>query len=672
MNKGLKNMKIRTKLMLVFLIMAVLILIVSLVSILNMLHTIETSREIEVEIVAPLRDLVHIKALMESSKLDGRDLLHFSDAQSHNDIIAKIERNVSEMKAILASYYDMIVADNLQDGYYAMLELFDEYVLQTKLFSNSILAEDQEDVLNDLVAISVIADSCLHIMAEMNSMKLDMGQHLTHDMVLESQFSLILLLAITAVGFLFILIFGFYFSGRMSKPLLAGVETMMKASKGDFSVRMPLDCGSEIGQLFAACNEMISYDDATAKVLHETIAKIRESAQDMLSVSSKMADNSKMLNDQTSSVSASTEEFSVSIGESANSLSTASTHITAVASSIDEMNATISTVATAAEETSTRVEQSSALVDNIQGSISKASESVMLVSDSFTSVAESVNEINTSIASVSKDCAETVEKMSNADEKAKNTNEIIQRLETGSKQIGKIVTVINEIADQTNMLALNAAIEAAGAGEAGKGFMIVANEVKELAKQTAEATDEIASQIENMQNNMPIAVGAVSEITTIINEMTVFMDSLASEIKQQGKQSDQIAEDSACAARRMKDVTTEMNSISENAQSVTKAVVDSTKGVNEIAKSTAELVVGTQEIAMNSERASNNINQINRAAKEMTVGVDDISKNINLVSSEAESVKESANTAKETSQQLLNVANEMEEFISQFQISDNK
>src|SRR5215469_9831249 len=108
-------------------------------------------------------------------------------------------------------------------------------------------------------------------------------------------------------------------------------------------------------------------------------------------------------------------------------------------------------------------------------------------------------------------------------QKAKNTNDIIQRLETASRQIGKIVDMISDIADQTNMLALNAAIEAAGAGEAGKGFMIVANEVKELAKQTAAATDEIAEQIENMQKNMPEAVGAVAEIAATINGMIEFM-----------------------------------------------------------------------------------------------------------------------------------------------------
>jgi methyl-accepting chemotaxis protein len=259
--------------------------------------------------------------------------------------------------------------------------------------------------------------------------------------------------------------------------------------------------------------------------------------------------------------------------------------------------------------------------------------------------------------------------MNDADGKAQNTNAIIQRLETASKQIGKIVSVISDIADQTNMLALNAAIEAAGAGEAGKGFMVVANEVKELAKQTSDATDEIADQIENMQKNMPEAVGAVSEITAIINGLAGFMDSFAQEITRQGKRSDQIADESNSAARRMNEITKEVNWINENAQSVTNAVLDSTKGVNEIAKSTAELVVGTQEIAMNSERAANNINEIDRAAKEMATGLVDISKTVHLINKEAGVAKDSADSAQLSSEELLKTASGMEEFILKFKIS---
>ncbi|MCL2480184.1 MAG: methyl-accepting chemotaxis protein [Spirochaetaceae bacterium] len=450
------------------------------------------------------------------------------------------------------------------------------------------------------------------------------------------------------------------------KPITVLSSFMKQAADGDFSKRVKSDFSAEITQLFDACNALVIFSDTSVLNLTETVIKVRKSAQDMLSVSSQMASNSQALNEETSSVSTAAEEFSAGMAESSSSLSTASVHISAVATSIEQINATISSVAAAAEETSTRSKQSSALVDNIQDSISKASGSVTLVSNAFNSVAQSVDEINRSILTVSEHCAVTKNKMSDADDKAKNTNMIIQRLEIASKQIGKIVNVINDIADQTNMLALNAAIEAAGAGEAGKGFMVVANEVKELAKQTATATDEIADQIENMQKNMTEAVGAVSEITELINEMTGFMNSFTSEMTQQGKRSDQIADESAAAARRMNEITTEINKLSENALSVTKTVVESAKGANEIAKSTAELVIGAQEIGMNSERVSNNIKEIDRTAKEMVSGLVDISKNIQLINEKTSAVQNNADATKSSSEGMMEIANDMEVFISKF------
>ena len=453
------------------------------------------------------------------------------------------------------------------------------------------------------------------------------------------------------------------------RPLTILSSFMKKAADGDFSVRLPADYDAEIGRLFDAANALIEYNDASITSIKQITAKIRESAQNMLEISSHMASNSRGLNEQTSTVSTATEEFSAGMTQTTNSLSTATSHINAVASSIEEINSTISAVAAAAEQTSVRVQQSSDLVDNIKNTIVTTSASINVVSDTFNSLAKSVDEINKSISVVSDHSVVAMNRMSEADGKAKSTNAIIQRLETASKQIGKIVSVISDIADQTNMLALNAAIEAAGAGEAGKGFMVVANEVKELAKQTAEATDEIADQIENMQKNMPEAVGAVSEITSIINGMTEFMNSFASEIKQQGKRSDQIADESAAAAKRMTEITTEVNKINENAVSVTKTVIESTKGVNEIARSTAELVIGTQEIAMNSERASNNIGEINRVAKEMLLGLADISKNIQFINEESGMSKESADSAQLLSEELLNTANDMEDFILKFKIS---
>ena len=532
-------------------------------------------------------------------------------------------------------------------------------------------AGNEEEAKNLLVeVIFTKEEEVIKGLFETETIYTDLVESKIHDIVVTGNVLTVLIITFIAAVIIVWILFSLLTPRSILRPFNAIYSSMMKAAAGDFSERIPTDdCGGESARLFRAYNELNAYNDDAVKTLTQAIKQMRELSQGMLSVSSDMAANSKGLSDQTSSASAATEEFSAGMTQSVSALSTANSHIGAVVSAIEEINSTISTVAAAAEETSTRVQQSNALVDSIQASISNASSSVNLASNAFNSVAESVGEINKSILVVSEQSVTARNKMSDADGRAKNTDIIIQRLEAASRQIGKIVSVISDIADQTNMLALNAAIEAAGAGEAGKGFMVVANEVKELAKQTADATDDIAEQIENMQKNMPEAVAAVSEIAAIINGMTEFMNSFAQEIARQGRRSDQISEESASAARRMNEITTEMNRISENAVSVTRTVVESSKGVNEIASSTAELAIGIQEIAMNSERTSNNIGEINRTGREMASGLMDISKNIQLINEEAGAVQENADSTKASSGELLKIASDLESYILKFKTS---
>jgi len=670
MKHFIKNIKIRTKLLAAFMFAAVMVLIIVLSALFDMQNSVGKTGELHSMIIIPLDHLSRTTMEMGNLKIEGRNALLDKNPASRNQTIQKASQMIVETKELMVQYESTILSNQAWVPYAALLERLDEYADLWNGFSSLLRAERTDEAQTYLEeTLSPVSEACIEYLSELTAIKLGNGEKLASDAIDRTRASLVWLVILFILGLLITIVFGIYFSITISSPIMKGADLMMRAAGGDLTVRLPTKYGAEIGQLFAACNLLNTYNDTSITNLKEAIMKMRESAQNMLAISSLMAANSKGLNEQTAFVSATTEEFSAAMTQSSSSLSTASAHISAVASSIEEINSTISTVAAAAEETSTRVEQSSALVDSIQNSISKASGSVTLASNAFTSVAESVNDINKSISVVSEHSVAARNKMADADDKAKNTNSIIQRLEAASKQIGKIVSVISDIADQTNMLALNAAIEAAGAGEAGKGFMVVANEVKELAKQTADATDEIADQIENMQRNMPAAVGAVLEITAIINGMTEFMNSFAQEITQQGKRSDQIAEESAAAARRMNEISTEINRISENALSVTNTVIDSSKGVNEIAKSTAELVVGTNEIAMNSERASNNISEINRAAKEMVTGLIDISKNTQLINEEAGTVQQSADSAKLLSEELLKVASDLEEFISKFKNS---
>ncbi|MCL2440568.1 MAG: methyl-accepting chemotaxis protein [Treponema sp.] len=664
--KAISNMKLRAKLLSAFLVVAVILIVTLTIAIIDVNNTVKLSDEVINYVVEPLSTVFEARMTIEKMKVEGRDILLERDIQKQTILINDFLGRITFVKSLMQDFYESMRIEDARVYYREFLETINIYEANMIIFREKISRGDSDVDLFLIEDLSPFSEHCMVLMANMSDLRLEHGRILMRESleISESILQFLIILAVFGVGFT--VIFGFYFSISISRPILLCTEKMIIAAKGDYTVRLPETYGAEIGQLFEACNSLLIYDDMISVKLKGVTESLRSSAQNMLLISTNMENSSKDLNQHTSSVSISTEEFSAGMTQSSNAVSTASSHISAVASSIEEINVTISTVATAAEETSTMVEQSSQLVDNIQKSITKASESVKLVSGTFNNVANSVNEINKSILVVQDRSVKAKNNVADADEKAKNTNEIIRRLDIASKQIGKIITVISDIADQTNMLALNAAIEAAGAGEAGKGFMVVANEVKELAKQTTEATKEIANEIENMQLKVPEAVTAVSEITMIINGMTEYINTFAQEITQQGKRSDEIASESSAAAKQMNDISSEVNIISENAQSVTRTVLDSTRGVNEIAKSTAELVIGSQEIAMNSERASNNMSEINRATREMASGLIDISKTVQHISEETNVSQQNTISIRNSSEELLKMANELETLVSNF------
>jgi methyl-accepting chemotaxis protein len=239
-----------------------------------------------------------------------------------------------------------------------------------------------------------------------------------------------------------------------------------------------------------------------------------------------------------------------------------------LASSSEELTAVSQQMASNAEETSVQA--------NV---VSAASEQV---SRNVSSVATSSEEMQASIREIAKNANESARVAKNAVDVAQSTNDTMRKLGESSQEIGNVIKVITGIAQQTNLLALNATIEAARAGEAGKGFAVVANEVKELAKQTANATDEISQKIESTQEVTKGAIAAIEEISGIINQINDISNSIASAVEEQTVTTNEIGRNVAEAARGV-------NDIAKNIGGVASAAKETTQGANNTKTAAAQL-----------------------------------------------------------------------------------
>ena len=256
-------------------------------------------------------------------------------------------------------------------------------------------------------------------------------------------------------------------------------------------------------------------------------------------------------------------------------LKIAANQASALASSAEELTAVSNQMASNAEETATQA--------NV---VSAASEEV---SKNVTVVSSGSEQMQTSIREISKSANESAKVAKAAVGVAETTNSTIAKLGESSVEIGKVIKVITSIAQQTNLLALNATIEAARAGEAGKGFAVVANEVKELAKETAKATEEIGQKIDAIQSDTKGAVQAIGEISTIINQINDISNNIASAVEEQTVTTNEIGRNVGEAAKGTNEIAKNIGGVAIAAQNTTRGAADMQKAAQSLSGMAAQL-----------------------------------------------------------------------------------
>jgi methyl-accepting chemotaxis protein len=307
-------------------------------------------------------------------------------------------------------------------------------------------------------------------------------------------------------------------------PVTNMTIAMTKLAAGDRSVTIPAqDSKDEIGDMAKAVDvfkqNMIRSDELAAVEKAELATK---------------AERARRLEGLV-------RDFETKIGGLAGVLSSASTEMEATARSMSstatQANQQASNVAAAAEEASAGVQ----------------------------TVASAAEELTSSIGEINRQVVQSAKISERAVSNARETDGIVRDLADGAQKIGQVVELISSIAGQTNLLALNATIEAARAGDAGKGFAVVASEVKNLAAQTAKATDEISAQITQIQTATGQAVGAIKGITDTIEEVSAITTTIAAAVEEQGAATAEIARNVQQTAASTREVTTNITGVSQAA-----------------------------------------------------------------------------------------------------------
>ncbi|BBO68490.1 methyl-accepting chemotaxis protein [Desulfosarcina alkanivorans] len=270
------------------------------------------------------------------------------------------------------------------------------------------------------------------------------------------------------------------------------------------------------------------------------------------------------------------------------------------ATHMNHSSAALSDIATmvsrGAGETSSRANNVSTAAEEMSASLNNVAAAMEQSSTNTSMVATAAEEMTATINEIARNAEKARSISEQAVHKARDTSGQMDGLGQAAQGIGKVVETITEISEQVNLLALNATIEAARAGEAGKGFAVVANEIKELAKQTSEATLEIKEKIANIQGSTDGTVKGINEITGVIDSVNDIVGTIATAVEEQSTATQEIANNIAQASRGIQEVNENVNQSSTVAADITGDIAVVNQSSSEMANSSDQVKVSADDL----------------------------------------------------------------------------
>ena len=475
---------------------------------------------------------------------------------------------------------------------------------------------------------------------------------------------------------------GYFLTGRWLNPIQTMVGVASAVAKGDLTESLKIETDDEIGTLAKSLNEMVVN-------LRRIVDNIQDASVQVASSAGQISANAKLINSGAQGQAQAAEETSTSMEEMAASIQTVAansqslaTYVEETSSSINEMGASIEEVARSSgtlastvseasatiEEMTVSIDQMAKNLESLAGTVQQTSTTIEEMASSNEQVARNADSLGTAasrtsltvsgMAAAVGEVAKTAEEADRISQKAKddaqtgdeavartidgirsisdtmeNTARVITGLGKRSQEIGKILEVIEEIADQTNLLALNAAIEAARAGEAGRGFAVVADEVRKLAERSVEATKEIGEVVRQVQEETQGAVdtakdgaAAAKEGIALADKAGLALRRIMESVTRSSQLMAQIAGSTMKQSQASADVLRTVNDMTAATNQVTTAVREQAEGsrqirlaVENINKITSQVAFSTKEQAAGGRQVRNAVENMNKIAAQVGI-----------------------------------------------------